>query len=676
MGSVTPAQEERVNIAAVSYATVRESATAHLLAKSGLAILFSYVFLANAWLGDDAYITFRVVWNLVHGYGLTFNVDERVQAFTHPLWAFAIAGAYMATREFFFTVTFLCWACCLAAGGVLVQWGRRPAVYALLIAWLLTSKALVDYTASGLENPLSYLLLALFYSRYLNRPAAEPPSVPELRTLALLASLGFLNRPDAILLYAVPLVHVAATGVAARRGAALLSVAVGLAPAVAWVVFATLYYGFPLPNTYYAKVANGIPRSLMLTQGFAYVLNSIRHDPLTLATVVLAGILSWRGTTAARCATASVALYVAYTVWVGGDFMSGRFFSMPFLVAAMVVVPELATLAAPVVAVALVLYNIVVPLVPIKTTASYDGAWPWRSQNGIKDERGHYHQGTNVLFFSPFRELPDFVFLREGRSFRESPKKATVHGSIGMFGLYAGPDKYVIDRNALSDPLLARLPVSPRLYFEFYAGHYFRDLPEGYLESVETGHNRLTDPALREYYERLRNVIRGSIFRLDRFRDVWALNLGRYRDLHKQFEKRRPIALSIRADNERFLTHVGVRDPVAGTLRTTGPAGFLQYGPRIPIKPGAYRARWIGTAPAATGAKIGFVDVTTDGTTSLQRAPLAPRGAGGREVLAQIDFTLAEPAGKLEYRLWIDENISLTLERVELYSAVAIPAGP
>ena len=41
-----------------------------------------------------------------------------------------------------------------------------------------------------------------------------------------------------------------------------------------------------------------------------------------------------------------------------------------------------------------------------------------------------------------------------------------------------------MDSNALSDPLLARLPVSPRLYFEFYAGHFFRDLPAGYLESI------------------------------------------------------------------------------------------------------------------------------------------------------------------------------------------------
>ena len=67
-------------------------------------LLFTYVFLANAWMGDDAYITFRSVWNFVHGYGLTFNPDERVQAYTHPLWMLVVSAAHFVTREFFFTV--------------------------------------------------------------------------------------------------------------------------------------------------------------------------------------------------------------------------------------------------------------------------------------------------------------------------------------------------------------------------------------------------------------------------------------------------------------------------------------------------------------------------------------------------------------------------------------------
>src|SRR6185295_7943900 len=98
-------------------------------------------------------------------------------------------------------------------------------------------------------------------------------------------------------------------------------------------------------------------------------------------------------------------LYVIYTVSVGGDFMSGRFFAMPFLVATIVLVPELESSIVRWAAGGLVLYNLLVPIVPIKTTPSYDAAWPWRTQNGIKDERGHWHQISNPLTYSPFHQF-------------------------------------------------------------------------------------------------------------------------------------------------------------------------------------------------------------------------------------------------------------------------------
>jgi len=51
---------------------------------------FFFVMVKNAWLSDDAYITLRTVYNFIHGYGLTWNVGERVQTYTHPLWMFLL----------------------------------------------------------------------------------------------------------------------------------------------------------------------------------------------------------------------------------------------------------------------------------------------------------------------------------------------------------------------------------------------------------------------------------------------------------------------------------------------------------------------------------------------------------------------------------------------------------
>ena len=41
--------------------------------------LFAIVLVRTAWIGDDAYITFRTIDNFVHGYGLRWNVAEREQ---------------------------------------------------------------------------------------------------------------------------------------------------------------------------------------------------------------------------------------------------------------------------------------------------------------------------------------------------------------------------------------------------------------------------------------------------------------------------------------------------------------------------------------------------------------------------------------------------------------------
>lgn len=647
------------------------------LVRATLLALFSYIFLANAWMGDDAYITYRVVWNFVHGHGLTFNPDERVQAYTHPLWMFVMSGAHFITREFFFTGTFVSWAFDIATLVVLMRWTKNVPRAAVLVVWLLTSKAFVDYTDSGLENPLSYLLVALFYTQYLDRPWGVAPDRAELRRLFLLGSLAFLNRPDAVLLFAVPLTELLLGALRRRPSRALMAAAVGVAPAVAWLLFATFYYGFPLPNTYYAKVANGIPKLLLYRQGVAYVLNSLSHDPLTLGTVAVSLLVAVRTRGATRRAALSALLYCAYTVSVGGDFMSGRFFAMPFMIATMTVAPLAAETGAAWALAGLVAYNVLMPIVPIKTTGSYDAAWAWRSQNGIKDERGSYHRGTNVLLYSPFRPLPDFPWVTEGTSFRNGTEKVTVQGSIGFYGLYAGPEKFIVDRNALSDPLLARMPVSPRLYFEFYAGHYFRDIPEGYLESVARNQNLLSDPLLHDYYDKLRNVTRGPLLSGSRFRDIATLNVGKYRNLSDQILRRRAVALSIRADNERFRSDVGFGDPAAGGIRTNGErAGYLQLGPGIPASRGLHRARWIGTVSGAPAeGPLGYVEAWF-GDTRVTREPVLQRATRDDHVLATLDFTVPDGGiGELDYRFFANAGTRMVLERVELYSGTAIPAA-
>jgi arabinofuranosyltransferase len=49
-------------------------------------LVFAFLLLRSSWISDDAAISLRTVLNVTHGFGLTFNIAERVQTFTHPLW--------------------------------------------------------------------------------------------------------------------------------------------------------------------------------------------------------------------------------------------------------------------------------------------------------------------------------------------------------------------------------------------------------------------------------------------------------------------------------------------------------------------------------------------------------------------------------------------------------------
>ena len=74
-----------------------------------------------------------------------------------------LSAAHGVTREFFFTALAVSYAFALIAVLPVVRSARSLAGGALAGLTLFSSKAFIDYTSSGLEYPLSYLLLALFY---------------------------------------------------------------------------------------------------------------------------------------------------------------------------------------------------------------------------------------------------------------------------------------------------------------------------------------------------------------------------------------------------------------------------------------------------------------------------------------------------------------------------------
>ena len=87
-----------------------------------------------------------------------------------------------------------------------------------------------------------------------------------------------------------------------------------------------------------------------------------------------------------------------------------------------------------------------------------------------------------------------------------------------------------------------------------------------------------------------------------------------------EYEQRRPIALSIRASNERFSVDAGEKDDAAGTIVRMAGRATCRWDPASPSSAGVYRARWIGTVTGRRNGAFGFVDVW-DGRSARRQAP-------------------------------------------------------
>lgn len=504
--------------------------TSRIVYRTGMALLL-VALLRTAWVCDDAYITFRTVNNIVNGYGAVWNAGERVQAYTHPLWMAMVTVPYVVTREPYYTSMALSIALTLLTAVLLA---KRLALtpWTLLVCFvaLLSSKAFVDFSTSGLENALTHALLALFVWRWWEAPAGES----RLRQLALIAALCLLTRLDLVVLVG-PAVAIETWRFGLARAARPLLV--GLLPLLVWEAFSVFYYGSFVPNTAYAKVGAGLSRDDLLVSGQSYFLRTFWSDPATIPVMALglvAGAANWP-------LAVGILLNALYVLWIGGDFMAGRFFTAPFLLSVCLLARARwagSRVGGSAVAAALLLLGLLAPWEP----ALLSGYGYSRANNllhgdsgieprdklanisaaGVMDERRWYYESSGLLKSRPGQPRPDNPMVFDGLELRKQGRQVVVRDGIGFTGYFAGPDVHIVDMFALSDPLLARLPANPNSR----SGHLLRDIPAGYLETLESGTNRLADPNLAAYYDRLRLVISGPLWDVERLATTGRLLVG------------------------------------------------------------------------------------------------------------------------------------------------------
>lgn len=505
-------------------------------------LFFIYILLVNSWVGEDSYITFRTVENFLSGFGLRWNTYERVQAYTHPLWMFGISFFGMLRIPLFYAVLLLSWTC--IAGTFYLLASKEKSIQKTDIVWLalllVSSRAFVDYSTSGLENPLSFFLLILLFlegERFLK----ERSDIYIFR-FSLILALLYLNRQDTVLFGFPYLVYFFLSSLKSKRVFRTICLGfLGLLPAVIWTLFSILYYGYPFPNTAYAKLNTGIPSSELWLAGLSYLRNSLVWDPVSILTLIFPAVYflqSFRKKIRPEffLPLLGILLYLLYIIKIGGDFMAGRFVSLPF-VAAVFLLTRIQHRSVLIFGfLCFILFTLLNKRSYLYTTPEYHRL---RVDGHIVDEKSMYFPKANFLRSLYIKDFPDHVWAEFGRKYRDdlkaSPSEFPVCATlnVGYFGYFAGPERKIIDVYALTDPFLSKLQAAK----PWRIGHFGRNIPQGYIESVASGENKIKEKNLKEYYERLRLLTEAEdLFTRDRLFEIFRENIGINKQLIDQYK--------------------------------------------------------------------------------------------------------------------------------------------
>ena len=202
---------------------------------------------------DDAYITFRYARNILAGQGFVFNPGERVLGTTTPFFTISMVALASFTGGVNAPFPWLALILNSAADAltVIILWqlGKQinleSAGIAAGVLWAVAPFS-VSFAIGGMETSVYiFLLLASVYA-YLNQKRA---------LTTLFAALAILTRPDALILVGPLALDRLVRAIWCKEKITFREVAAFFIPIAAWAVFATLFFGSPIPHSIQAKLA-------------------------------------------------------------------------------------------------------------------------------------------------------------------------------------------------------------------------------------------------------------------------------------------------------------------------------------------------------------------------------------------------------------------------------------
>lgn len=520
------------------------------------------------WNSDDAYHGYIMAKHLAEGKGFVYNVGYRTTATTCPLLTLIQAFVFLFTDNpdvcgLLLGLVFSG----LAAWILFFRFCPSPATVVCMLGLTIFGHCFMTFTTSGLENSLLFFLGAVFFDVYCRHPVLGKG---RLFLLALLMALLAMARTDSVLIFIPMAVWAYLVRTRVPFWSRIPVGLAGLSPFVAWTAFSVLYYGFPFPNTYYAKLHTGIPLGDYATSGFWYCVSSWMLDPMLLLVPLLFFVFAVIARERSLIPLfLGLAVYGVYVVSVGGDFMAGRHFTQQYFLSLCgiavlsgrmtvrsgrsnescsgeIAPDRLFCCSLAVLAVFGLCWNRIA--VPVVTARFLNVETAYATKRSAVDERACY------LEWEPrSASLRAIAAVRRGENPREglcsmsvpsilAARRAGLAGVCFTDAIMKGTtvwecrnlDMLLTDVFALPDPLLSHLEVDVSHHWRI--GHAQRNIPKGYQLSVGTGRNCIENPSLRKYYEKLLLVMTGDLFFRDRLKTIVDLNRGRYDHLLSEYE--------------------------------------------------------------------------------------------------------------------------------------------
>jgi arabinofuranosyltransferase len=290
----------------------------------------AYFYLGRPMLGmDDADIFLNYARRLAHGEGFVFNNGgEKVEGFTSFLWVLVCSLFYLITDHpqlllSLFTLVLTSLSVTLVYEELRKDLNQSATpefqkyfIYVFCGYIVCISPSFITWSVLSLmENALWNFLFISTIVLLLNNISDKQPTGQSRILLLLLAPLLILCRPEAM---AWVIFFAAALALIYRnKGRGLLFplafLAIAVLATIVIIRFRIHYFGYPLPNTYYAKVSPN--RLYNLINGLRYAQNFMAGYNPFVTFLVLALLLilafSWKRTVSPRI------ILLSFLMWMG-----------------------------------------------------------------------------------------------------------------------------------------------------------------------------------------------------------------------------------------------------------------------------------------------------------------------------------------------------------------------